>query len=96
MTTESKLTYDAKGNAVGFIGPDAVALFQVAALSSGLGLMKHGIKPHRSWTSLRAALAKASMYTGVQYQGKKDIERARADLKVWIETMKSALPKEEG
>jgi hypothetical protein len=91
---ESKITYDRNGNALSFSGPDAVKLFQAAALRSGLGLMAVGIKPHRSWTSLRAALETASSYTGKKYAGKKDIERARADLLTWCETMKAALPSE--
>ena len=94
MTDENKITYDRDGNAIGFAGPDAVALFQAAALRSGLGLMAVGIKPHRSWTSLKVALAKATSYTGQTYAGKKDIERARADLKVWCDTMKAMIPQE--
>jgi hypothetical protein len=85
------ITYDKNGNAVSFSGPDAVSLFQAAALRSGLGLLAVGIKPNRNWT-LSAALAKASSYTGKAYKGKKDIEKARADLKLWCDTMKAALP----
>lgn len=83
--------YNAKGDAVSFAGRDAVEVFAAAALASGLGLLAVGIMPARGWT-LKAALAKAKTYTGQTYKGKKDIPRARADLKVWIETMKSALP----
>jgi hypothetical protein len=46
--------------------------------------MAVGIKPHRTWTSLRVALDKASTYTGKPYAGKKDIERARVDLTNYI------------
>ena len=45
---ESHIEYDAQGRAVSFVGPDAVAVFQAAALRSRLGLMAVGIKPHRS------------------------------------------------
>jgi hypothetical protein len=83
--------YDDNGNAVSFIGSD-VHTFQAAALRSGLRLMAVGIKPHRSWKSLAHALSAASHYTGHLYKGKKDIERARSDLAVWIE---SAIEKAE-
>lgn len=66
-----------------FTGED-VHKFQIAALRSGLGLMAIGIKPHRSWTSLRAVLEQASRYTGQKYSGKKDIERARTDLETLL------------
>jgi hypothetical protein len=88
---ESSVTYDRDGQARSFNGPDAVMLFQAAALRSGLGLMAVGIRPHKSWR-LRLALNQASLYTGKVYKGKRDIERARADLKVWCDTMKAALP----
>jgi hypothetical protein len=79
--------YDNNGNAVTFTGSD-VRTFQAAALRSGLGLMAVGIKPHRSWKSLAHALSAASHYTGHLYKGKKDIERARADLKIFIQANK--------
>jgi len=85
--TDSKITYDENGNARSFTG-DAVMVFQAAALRSGLGLMAVGIKPHRSWTSLKLALEQAGKYTGAKYSGKKDIERARADLSEWIHMQK--------
>lgn len=89
---DSYVKYNENGDAVSFVGPDAVKLFQAAALRSGLGLMAVGIKPHRSWTSLKFALSAVTQYTGKKYSGKKDIERARADLEIWIATMKAALP----
>ena len=85
------ISYNAKGEAVSFTGPD-VRVFQVAALRSGLGLLAVGIKPHRTWTSVRLALQTASQYTGKPYKGKKDIERARMDLKLWLD---SAIAKAE-
>jgi hypothetical protein len=73
-----------------FVGPDATELFRAATLMSALGLLKAGIVPTRGLSSKRA-LAMASGYTGKKYKrGQHDL--ARADLKVWIETMKSALP----
>jgi hypothetical protein len=55
-------------------------VFMIAALRSGLGLWAVGIKPHRTWTSLRKALDQATLWTGQPYKGRKDIERARTDL----------------
>lgn len=74
-----------------FTGPD-VHVYQVAALRSGLGLLAVGIKPNRSWTSIKLALAAATHYTGQPYKGKKDIERARQDLQIWLD---SAIAKAE-
>ncbi len=91
--TESKITYDEQGQARSFVGPDAVRVFQAAALVSGLRLMSKGIRPHRSWTSMKRALEQATIYTGQKYK-RTEVERACADLKVWIENMKSALPTE--
>lgn len=88
--TESSIIHGPGGTM--FAGPDAVAVFQAAALSSGIGLMAKGIRPQRGWTMTKA-LAKASEYTGQKYK-RTEHERARADLKVWIETMKSAIPTE--
>jgi hypothetical protein len=78
------ISYNEKGEAVSFTGQD-VRVFQVAALRSGLGLLAVGIKPHRTWTSVRLALATATQYTGRHYKGKKDIERARQDLGFWLD-----------
>lgn len=73
-----------------FSGPDATELFRAATLASALGLLKVGITPTRGLTS-KKALALATRYTGQVYK-RSEHERARSDLKVWIETMKSAIP----
>jgi hypothetical protein len=88
MTDESAITVSKGGTT--FAGQDAVTLFQVAALKSGIGLLMAGIKPNRQWTMTKA-LAKASQYTGVKYK-RSQARQARADLTIWIETMKSAIP----
>ena len=85
------ITYNEKGDAVSFVGMDAVKVYQAAALRSGLGLMAVGIKPHRSWRSLKFALAAVTQYTGKTYSGKKDIERARIDLTNYIIQKKAEL-----
>lgn len=86
--TKSSITHSAGGTT--FMGPVAVAVFQAAAIASGLGLLKVGIKPNRDWT-LRNTLAKASEFTGKTYKSKKDIDEARADLKIWIDATKKIL-----
>jgi hypothetical protein len=75
---------------VTFVGPDATHLFRAATLISALGLLKAGITPTRGLTSKRA-FAIAKEYTGKDYK-RGQHEQARADLKVWVEAMKAALP----
>jgi hypothetical protein len=75
-----------------FAGPDAVELVRAAALSSAIGLLKAGITPTRGFTGTKA-LAMCERYTGKKYK-RGQYDAARADLKVWIETMKSAIPTE--
>lgn len=76
--------------ATSFIGPDAVELYRAAVLKSALGLLAIGITPTRGLTKTKA-LAMCKRYTGQTYK-RTEIERARKDLSVWIETMKSAIP----
>ena len=73
-----------------FSGPDAVRLFQATALYTGLGLLQVGIKPSRGWT-ITKALQMATSYTGKRYK-RTQAAQARADLKVWMDVMRSALP----
>jgi len=74
-----------------FAGPDAVALYQAIAVRSGINLYaKTGMKPNRMWTPT-AMLATAGRICGKTYR-RGEYARADADLTVWIETMKSALP----
>jgi hypothetical protein len=72
-----------------FAGKDAVELFRVATLKSALGLLKAGITPTRGLTG-KKALAMCEQYTGQKYK-RGEYDRARQDLTVWIETMKSAI-----
>lgn len=85
---ESYISHD-KGGTM-FAGPDAVMLFQAIALRSGLGLFKVGIKPGRGWT-IKRALQMATSYTRKPYK-RTEIDRAMADLALWIHAMRSALP----
>lgn len=90
MVTDSEITYNAEGEATCFSGPDAVEVYRAAVLSSALGLLRAGITPTRGLTATKA-LAMCHRYTGRRYK-RTEVEQARADLRVWIETMKSALP----
>lgn len=63
--SDSRIEYHGNGGAT-FVGPDAVRVFQAAALSSGIGLLSKGIVPRRGWTMTRA-LAAATAYTGRKY-----------------------------
>lgn len=91
MIEESKIVYGAGGTA--FVGPDAVALFRAAALWSGLRLYARSrIKPNRAWTPT-AMLKAAGQITGKTYK-RGQYETAAADLKIWMDTMKAALPVE--
>lgn len=89
MTEQSEIALFGNGGA-SFSGRDAVEVFRVAALSSALGLLSKGITPTRGLT-MKKALAMATPYTGRTYK-RSEVEDARRDLKVWIETMKSAIP----
>lgn len=76
-----------------FAGPDATELFACAVLRSALGLLEVGIKPTRGYTMKKALMA-CKRYTGKDYK-RTQVAQAKADLTVWIETMKSALPVRE-
>lgn len=89
--TESSITHFGNGGVM-LAGPDAVAVFRAATLRSALGLLAVGISPRRGLTS-KTAFAMAKEYTGQTYK-RGEHERARRDLHVWIETMKSAIPTE--
>lgn len=75
-----------------FAGPDATELFRAAVLRSALGLLAKGITPTRGMTLTRTLQA-VERYTGRKYK-RTEAARASADLTVWIETMKSAIPVE--
>ena len=77
---------------MGFNGPDAVNLYRCATLWSAIRLLQVGIQPTRGFTMTKA-LKMASGYTGKAYK-RSQSEQARADLKVWMDAMKAALPTE--
>lgn len=88
---DSYVSVSASG--VGFVGPDATALFAACALKSGMYLyLKTGMKANRAYTPTNMRTA-ATRYTGKQYaNSRKGLEAAMADMQVWIDTMKAALP----
>lgn len=86
------ITYNQNGDAVSFNGPDAVQCYRVAVLMQSLSLLSKGIRPTRGLT-MKKALLIAKEYTGQDYK-RSEWQRAKDDLKVWLETMKSALPTE--
>jgi len=90
--TESKIVYS-QGGGITFVGPDAVNFYRAAALASSLGLYaKCGMIPTRGVT-ITKMLAIASEYTGKKYK-RGDAAKAEADVRIWVQTMKAALPTE--
>lgn len=79
-----------KDGAMAFSGDDAIRLFHAMALKSAIGLLEHGIPPARGYTMTKA-LAGAGAFTGKTYK-RTESAQAKADLQVWIDAMKTALP----
>jgi hypothetical protein len=76
-----------------FAGPDSVNLVRAVYLKSALTmyakskmLMTRNAKP-------TALLQMAKEYTGKTYKGKDKYTEAAEGVRIWIETMKAALPK---
>lgn len=86
---ENEIAYNAKGEAVSFVGPDAVNFYRAAALAMMLGLMAKGIGHSR--ITRTQALKMATEYTGKAYKRGQYLE-AKADVLLWASTMKAALP----
>ena len=91
--SDSHINYTNGG--VAFVGRDAVSLFRARTLASALRLWKGGIKAFRGAT-LTHLLGEAGKITGKTYKGTKDIDQAVADIKVWADTMQTALPVIDG
>lgn len=95
MTDESKIVYNKDGSLSALVGADAVSLMRVRTIMSGIEM---NIKTNGQMILTRGAtitklLTMATEYTGQKYK-RTEKERALKDLKVWFETMKSALPTE--
>lgn len=88
----SYIEYDQKGRGVAFVGKDAVNLYRAAMLASALKMYaRSGIRMTRGLSPTRM-LQEAKGYTGKGYKRGEYLEAA-ADVGVWVETMKTALPK---
>lgn len=74
-----------------FVGPDGVALYRAKTIESGLRLYaKTGLKPNRAWTP-SAMLKAATGITGKPYKRGQYV-KAADDIKLWADTMATALP----
>lgn len=92
---DDKIVYNKDGSLSALHGKDAVSLMRVATIicclkmaiaTNGRMILTRGATPTR-------LLQMATEYTGQKYK-RTEKERAIQDLKVWMETMKSALPTE--
>jgi hypothetical protein len=89
MSDDSHITISQGGTT--FVGPDATNLFRAMTLASSLGLYaKCGITPTRGVT-ITKMLVMATQYTGKKYK-RGDAAKAQADVKLWCDAMKAALP----
>jgi len=74
-----------------FVGPDATHLFAAMTLRSAMNLyIKVKVQVNRAYTPKNMLLT-ASRFTGKTYK-RGQLKQAAADLHVWIEAMKSAMP----
>lgn len=88
--TESSITVHQSG-AISFDGPDATNYFRAFTLRQSLErYAKFGMIPTRGVTITRM-LTMATDYTGKRYK-RGEALKAAADVRVWCETMKAALP----
>lgn len=80
-----------KGGGVTFAGKDAVHLFRAISIKSALNLYaKTGMKANTAYTPT-AMMRVATEYTGKTYK-RGQCALAAADMQVWIDTMKAAMP----
>lgn len=79
IKNENRIEYDDNGNARSFVGREAVNVYAMAVLASGLHLYaKTGIKPNRAYTP-SAMMKAAAQYTGQKFKAR-DYEGAAAAL----------------
>lgn len=89
--SDSSIHYGKDGHATAFVGPDAIQMYRAACASSAIGLwIKTKMIPTRGVT-ITKMLAIATEYTGKRYTPAK-AQQAVDDLKIWVATMKAALP----
>jgi hypothetical protein len=83
---------DKNGNAVSYVGPDAVDLYRVRMVRMSIKLHRDtGMIPTRGVTITRL-LAMASQYTGKAYKGKTKHDAAIADLDAHIAAFTASMP----
>lgn len=80
---------------IGFVGPDAVALFRAVVIGSALRTYAQtGLRMNRAYTPT-AMLKAATGITGKTYRRGEHL-KAADDIKVWCDAMRAALPVVEG
>jgi hypothetical protein len=78
-----------------YVGEDAVNLFRAIALKASLKMYADcGMLPNRNITPTML-LKMATGYTGHTYKGANKYLEAAEGVRIWIETMKAAMPVEE-
>lgn len=93
MSDDSKVILH-KGGGTTFQGPDATEWVRATTLVSALSLYaKAKIIPTRGVTATRM-LKMATHYTGKKYK-RGEHAKAAADVRIWANTMKAALPVED-
>ena len=75
---------------VTYVGPDATALYRAIMVKHAIAGLQVGIIPTRGATMTRV-LAAATTITRKPYK-RTQAEQAKADLTVWIEAMRAAMP----
>lgn len=94
INDQSHIGYNAKGEAVSFVGHDATQLYRAAATKAAIKMHKVcGMIPTRGVT-ITVLFKIASEFSGKKYK-RGEHDKAIADLDVWIQTMKAALPTRE-
>lgn len=87
---QSEVVYS--DGATSFVGPDAVNLLRAAHVKVALSMYaKSGMLMTRGATPT-VLLKIAEEYTGKKYKGKDKYIEAAEGVRIWIETMKAALP----
>lgn len=93
MKDDSKIVLH-KGGGATIAGPDATEWYRASLLAASLDLYaKCGVIPTRGITGPRM-LKMATRYSGKVYK-RGEYTKAAADVRVWADTMKSALPIED-
>ena len=89
--TDSYIALDSQSRPTTFAGPDATKLYQAMVLKSSLKLYAAtGMIPTRGVTITRM-LTLAGSFCGKTYK-RGDARQAAADLQIWIDAMKCAIP----